>query len=85
MSNPRRSSFASGTRFVDEDGTNALAIRLPYEKPRSVLYVKGSERQSAVSHTDGGVGETFTTSWVEGFLLEGLLVAAGHGGAVRRG
>ena len=85
MSNPRRSSFASGTRFVDEDGTNALAIRLLYGQSRSVLCVKGPERQSAVSHTDGGVGETFSTSWVEGLLLEGLLVAAGHGGVVRRG
>jgi len=40
--------------------------------------VKGAERQSAVSHTDGGVEETTTTSWVEGFLA-----AAGHGGLVR--
>jgi hypothetical protein len=84
LSNPCRSNFASGTRLVDEDGTNALAIRLPYEKSRSVLCAKGPERQSAVSHTDGGVGETFTTSWVEGLLLEGLLVAAGYGGVVRR-
>ena len=47
--------------------------------------VKGPEKQSVVSHTDGGVGETFTTSWVEVSLLEGVLVAAGHGGVVRRG
>ena len=85
MRNPCRSNFASGTRLVDEDGTNALAIRLPYGKSRSVLWVKGPERQSAMSHTDGGMGETFTISWVEGLLLEGLLVAAGHVGAVRRG
>ena len=85
MSNPCRSNFASGTRFVDEDGTHALAIRLHYGKSRNVLCVKGPERQSAVSHTDGGVEETFTASWVEGLLLEGSLVAAGHGGAVRRG
>ena len=32
-----------------------------------------------MSHTDGGVEETTTTSWVEGSL-----VAAGHGGVVRR-
>ena len=30
-------------------------------------------------YTDGGVEETTTTSWVEG-----LLVAAGHGGVARR-
>ena len=47
--------------------------------------VKGPEKQSVVSHTDGGVVATSTTSWVEGLLLEGLLVAAGHGGVVRRG
>jgi len=34
---------------------------------------------------DGGVVATSTTSWVGGLLLKGLLVAAGHGGAVRRG
>ena len=78
MSNPRRSGFASGTRLVDEGGTNALAIRLLYGKSRCVR-VKGLQRQSAVLHTDGGVEETTTTSWVEG-----LLVAAGHGGVVRR-
>ncbi len=45
--------------------------------------MEGPERQSAVSHTDGGVRETLTTGWVESSLLEGLLVAAGHGGVVR--
>ena len=84
MSSPCRSNFASGSRFIDEDGTNALAIRLPYGKSRSVLCVKGPEKQSAVSHMDGGVVVTSTTSWVEGLLVEGLLVAAGHGGVVRR-
>ena len=41
--------------------------------------MKGLQRQSAVSHTDGGLEETTTTGWVEGFR-----VAAGHGGVVRR-
>ena len=72
MSNPCRSNFASGTRLVDEDGTNALAIRLPYVKSRSMPCVKGPEKQSVVSHTDGGVVATSTTSWVGGLLLEGF-------------
>jgi hypothetical protein len=32
LSNPRRSSFASGKRLVDDDRTNALAVRSLYGK-----------------------------------------------------
>ena len=46
---------------------------------------EGPPETVLVPHKDGGVEETITTSWVVGLLLEGLLVAAGHGGAVRRG
>jgi len=44
-----------------------------------------------MSHTDGGVGETTATNWVEGLLVASgeyyfeIEFAAGHDGVVRRG